>query len=194
MKLSPTIIVSSIAGVLLVIGIVVAVANQPKVIAPNTNPAPSQTPAAADPKSDDQDAPKIDETTTPTPIIPNPMTPTPTSDKAVTMPNGLIIDDTLAGTGEAVKTGDTVTIHYTGMLTDGTVFDSSLPRNQPFVTQIGVGQVIQGWDEGLIGMKVGGKRTLTIPSELGYGARGAGASIPPNATLIFELELLGTKS
>lgn len=113
------------------------------------------------------------------------------SSNTITQENGLIITDHVMGEGEGVKSGDTITIHYTGKLTDGTVFDSSVPRNDPFSTKIGVGRVIQGWDEGLIGMKVGGKRTLTIPSDLGYGARGAGAAIPPNATLIFELELLG---
>ena len=108
-----------------------------------------------------------------------------------TQPSGLIIEDVITGQGEGVKSGDTITIHYTGKLTDGTVFDSSVPRNDPFSTKIGVGRVIQGWDEGLLGMKVGGRRILTIPSELGYGARGAGAAIPPNAILIFELELFG---
>jgi FKBP-type peptidyl-prolyl cis-trans isomerase len=104
--------------------------------------------------------------------------------------NGLIIKDDVVGTGTEVKTGDTVTINYTGKLLDGTVFDSSLnPGRSPFSTQIGVGQVIQGWDEGVVGMKVGGKRTLTIPPSLGYGAQATG-SIPANSTLIFDLELL----
>lgn len=107
--------------------------------------------------------------------------------------DGLIIEDSVVGNGTEVKSGDTVKIHYTGKLTDGTVFDSSLPRNQPFETIIGRGMVIKGWDEGVVGMKVGGKRKLTIPPALGYGERGAGNVIPPNATLVFELELLEVK-
>lgn len=106
---------------------------------------------------------------------------------------GLKIEDIKVGTGKEVKSGDTVTINYVGTLENGQKFDSSYDRNQAFETQIGVGQVIKGWDEGVIGMKVGGKRKLTIPSDLGYGSRGAGAVIPPNATLIFELELLDVK-
>jgi FKBP-type peptidyl-prolyl cis-trans isomerase len=99
------------------------------------------------------------------------------------------IEDTVVGTGDAVKNGDTVSVHYTGTLVDGKKFDSSLDRNEPFSFVVGGGQVIQGWEEGLVGMQVGGKRKLTIPAEKGYGARGAG-TIPPNATLIFEIELL----
>lgn len=105
------------------------------------------------------------------------------------MSGQLIIEDTLVGTGATVKTGDTVKIHYTGTLEDGTVFDSSLTRNEPFETQIGVGMLIQGWDQGIPGMKIGGKRHLVIPPELGYGDRAVG-SIPANSTLIFDLELL----
>ena len=105
--------------------------------------------------------------------------------------NTLQIIDTQVGTGDAVKTGDMVTVHYKGMLEDGTVFDESYKRGEPFSFTVGAGQVIQGWEKGLIGMQVGGKRTLTIPSEMGYGASGAGGgAIPPNATLIFEIELL----
>ena len=107
--------------------------------------------------------------------------------------NKLQIEDLKTGTGPAVKSGDNIIIHYKGTLTDGTKFDSSYDRGTPFETQIGVGQVIKGWDEGVIGMKVGGKRKLTIPPELGYGASGAGNVIPPNATLIFEVELIGIK-
>ncbi|RRD90781.1 FKBP-type peptidyl-prolyl cis-trans isomerase [Conchiformibius steedae] len=102
----------------------------------------------------------------------------------------LIIEDLSLGNGaEAVK-GKDITVHYTGWLTDGTKFDSSLDRRQPLTITLGVGQVIKGWDEGFAGMKVGGKRKLTIPPEMGYGARGAGGVIPPNATLVFEVELL----
>lgn len=103
----------------------------------------------------------------------------------------LKIEDIKVGSGSAqVKSGDTISIHYKGILTDGTQFDSSYDRGEPFQTQIGVGQVIRGWDEGVIGMKVGGKRKLTIPPDMGYGAAGQG-SIPPNSTLIFEVELMG---
>ena len=102
----------------------------------------------------------------------------------------LIIEDIVTGEGaEAVK-GKEIAVHYTGWLQDGTKFDSSLDRRQPLTIVLGVGQVIQGWDEGFGGMKEGGKRKLTIPPEMGYGARGAGGVIPPNATLVFEVELL----
>lgn len=102
----------------------------------------------------------------------------------------LIIEDLVVGNGaEAVK-GKYIVVHYTGWLTDGTKFDSSLDRNQPFGVTLGVGQVIRGWDEGFNGMKVGGKRKLTIPPEMGYGARAVGGVIPANSTLIFEVELL----
>lgn len=104
----------------------------------------------------------------------------------------LKIEDTVEGTGSAVKSGDTISIHYTGTLLDGTQFDSSIGK-APFETQIGVGRVIEGWDKGVVGMKVGGKRKLTIPSSMGYGSRGAGSVIPPNAGLIFEVELMGIK-
>jgi peptidylprolyl isomerase len=105
----------------------------------------------------------------------------------------LQITDEKIGTGPAVKSGDTVTVNYKGTLQNGTVFDSSYTRNQPFTTQIGTGQVIKGWDEGIVGMKVGGKRKLIIPPDLAYGSQGAGGAIPPNATLTFEIELLNIK-
>lgn len=103
----------------------------------------------------------------------------------------LKIEITQKGSGErTVKPGDNISVQYTGKLTDGTKFDSSYDRNQPFEFTIGTGQVIRGWDEGLMGMQVGEKRTLTIPSDMGYGAAGAGGVIPPNATLIFDVELV----
>ena len=103
----------------------------------------------------------------------------------------LIIEELSVGEGVEAVVGKKVSVHYTGWLTDGTKFDSSLDRNDPFDFALGRGQVIRGWDEGVVGMKVGGKRKLTIPPEMGYGARGAGGVIPPNATLVFEVELLG---
>ncbi len=103
------------------------------------------------------------------------------------------IEDLKVGTGDEAKTGNTVEVHYTGWLTDGKKFDSSLDRGQPFSFKLGAGMVIKGWDQGVAGMKVGGKRKLTIPPELGYGDRGAGGVIPPKATLVFEVELLKVK-
>lgn len=108
----------------------------------------------------------------------------------VTTESGLKYNDFVVGEGPSPETGQTVTVHYTGWLEDGTKFDSSLDRGQPFTFTIGMRQVIAGWDEGVATMKVGGKRQLVIPSDLGYGEQGAGAVIPPNATLIFEVELL----
>ena len=98
--------------------------------------------------------------------------------------------DQVVGTGDIATSGQTVSVHYTGWLTNGKKFDSSVDRGQPFSFRLGVGQVIKGWDEGVQGMKIGGKRKLTIPSNLGYGARGAGGLIPPHATLVFDVELL----
>ena len=142
-----------------------AVPSDPAAPAPPANP--SDPPASANPL---QDKPKV-----------------------VTTASGLKYEDLVVGKGESPKVGQTVTVHYTGTLTDGKKFDSSLDRNEPFQFQIGVGQVIKGWDEGVMTMKVGGKRKLTIPPTLGYGANGAGDVIPPNATLLFDVELLGVK-
>jgi peptidylprolyl isomerase/FKBP-type peptidyl-prolyl cis-trans isomerase FkpA len=103
----------------------------------------------------------------------------------------LEVVDLVVGTGAEAVAGKRVSVHYTGTLTNGSKFDSSLDRGQPFQFVLGAGQVIKGWDQGVAGMKIGGKRKLTIPPELGYGARGAGGVIPPNATLVFEVELLG---
>ena len=114
-----------------------------------------------------------------------------------TTASGLQIIDTVVGTGESPKNGQTCVMHYTGWLyndgTKGKKFDSSVDRGSPFEFKLGVGQVIGGWDEGVGSMKAGGKRTLIIPPALGYGARGAGGAIPPNATLMFDVELLGVK-
>lgn len=111
----------------------------------------------------------------------------------ITTESGLKYVDEIVGMGESPKPGQRVAVHYTGTLENGQKFDSSLDRGQPFVFQIGMGRVIKGWDEGVMTMKVGGKRRLIIPPDLGYGARGAGGVIPPNATLIFEVELLGVQ-
>jgi FKBP-type peptidyl-prolyl cis-trans isomerase len=105
----------------------------------------------------------------------------------------LQIEELHIGEGAEAQAGQQVAVHYTGWLTNGTKFDSSLDRRDPFTFRLGAGQVIRGWDEGVAGMKVGGKRKLTIPPEMGYGARGAGGVIPPNATLVFEVELLQVK-
>ncbi|AHJ31430.1 FKBP-type peptidyl-prolyl cis-trans isomerase [Nodularia spumigena CCY9414] len=115
------------------------------------------------------------------------------SDNVVTTPSGLKYIELEEGTGATPERGQTVVVHYTGTLENGNKFDSSRDRNSPFEFKIGTGQVIKGWDEGLSTMKVGGRRQLIIPAELGYGSRGAGGVIPPNATLLFDVELLGIK-
>ncbi len=107
--------------------------------------------------------------------------------------SGLKFEDTNVGGGTVASKGQTVSVHYTGWLENGTKFDSSKDRNEPFEFKLGAGQVIRGWDEGVAGMKIGGVRRLTIPPQLGYGDRGAGGVIPPKATLIFEVELLATR-
>jgi FKBP-type peptidyl-prolyl cis-trans isomerase FkpA len=110
-----------------------------------------------------------------------------------TTPSGLQYEDLSEGAGAAAKAGDSVEVHYTGWLKDGSKFDSSHDRRRPFGFRLGAGQVIKGWDEGVAGMKVGGKRKLVIPAALGYGSRGAAGVIPPNAELTFEVELLGIR-
>ncbi len=127
-------------------------------------------------------------------IVPVPSSesaPAPASASAAApKPAGLVKEDIKVGTGPEAKAGDQVSVHYTGTLTDGTKFDSSRDRNEPFEFALGAGQVIKGWDQGVAGMRKGGKRKLTIPSELGYGAHGSPPKIPPDATLVFDIELL----
>src|SRR5262245_45599539 len=128
-------------------------------------------------------------------IVPVPSSEAPVSSAALApaKPSGLVKEDIKVGTGPEAKSGDHVVVHYTGTLTDGTKFDSSLDRNEPFDFTLGAGQVIKGWDQGVAGMKKGGKRKLTIPSDLGYGKNGSPPKIPPDATLVFEVELLEIK-
>lgn len=116
--------------------------------------------------------------------------PPPVSGQPISAPNGLQYIEVAPGTGDEAHAGQRVTVHYTGWLTSGQKFDSSRDRNDPFQFALGHGQVIQGWDQGVAGMRVGGQRRLIIPPDLGYGARGAAGVIPPNATLIFDVELL----
>lgn len=127
------------------------------------------------------------------PTAQNPSTQLSTNQTQGNQKMGLIIEELTKGTGSEAVKGKTITVHYTGWLTDGTKFDSSLDRGQPFTVKLGAGEVIKGWDEGFAGMRVGGKRKLTIPPELGYGSRAVGGVIPANATLIFEVELLDVR-
>jgi peptidylprolyl isomerase len=170
-----------IVAVVIVVGVAgIFYLSNPKVDNSNVNVLPTIFPSPT------QTAP----TTAPINAI---ITPAATSGaNMITTADGLQMEDEVVGTGPEVKSGDTVTVNYVGTLTDGTKFDSSYDRNQPFTTQIGVGQVIKGWDEGIVGMKVGGKRKLIIPPSLGYGDQAAG-TIPPNSTLIFEVELVSIK-
>jgi peptidylprolyl isomerase len=115
------------------------------------------------------------------------------AENVITTDSGLQYVDIVEGTGEMPKKGQTVSVHYTGTLTNGDKFDSSRDRGQPFEFPLGAGRVIKGWDEGIASMKIGGQRQLIIPPDLGYGTRGAGGVIPPNATLLFDVELLGAK-
>lgn len=125
-------------------------------------------------------------------VGPKASAPCPTSISKTTS-SGLTYIVTRHGTGQPLKAGDTVSVHYTGLLTNGTKFDSSLDRNEPFQFPLGAGRVIKGWDEGLLQLRVGDQATLIIPPQLGYGARGAGDVIPPDATLIFIIEVVGVK-
>jgi peptidylprolyl isomerase len=149
-------------------------------------PAPAETSAPAEtPAAESSPAAQSTPATVNTPAA----APTPAAARGEAVTR-LKIEDIKVGTGREAKTGDKVTVNYRGTLTNGKQFDSSYDRNQPFSFTLGNGEVIKGWDQGVAGMKEGGKRKLTIPPSLGYGAQGAGADIPPNATLIFEVELL----
>jgi peptidylprolyl isomerase len=138
-------------------------------------------------------APVQSQAPVPAPTPPSSMEASKMNEQIVSTPSGLKYVDIVVGAGASPMTAQMATVHYTGWLTDGTKFDSSLDRNEPFAFPVGMGRVIKGWDEGVASMKVGGKRKLIIPPSLGYGARGAGGVIPPNAELIFEVELLGVQ-
>lgn len=126
-------------------------------------------------------------------LVPMPVAGAGEVGEEITTESGLKYVDLVVGTGRPAELGDTATVHYTGWLESGKQFDSSRDRNEPFSFRVGAGRVIKGWNEGVLGMRVGGKRKLIIPPDLGYGARGAGSVIPPNATLTFEVELLGLR-
>ena len=136
-------------------------------------------------------------TTTATATVTTPPATTPgassTGGTVHKLASGLQYEDLVVGNGKMAEPGMNVSVHYTGWLTNGSKFDSSLDRGEPFKFQLGAGAVIQGWDEGVKGMRIGGKRKLTIPPDLGYGSHGAGSVIPPNATLVFDVELLDVK-
>jgi peptidylprolyl isomerase len=159
--------------------------------APESKPAEAPKAAVEAPKA----APAV-ATPAPAPAEAQPAAATAGKETAVqkiTTPSGLQYEEIQVGTGAQPQAGQVVVVHYTGWLTDGKKFDSSVDRGQPFKFVLGKGMVIKGWDEGLSTMKVGGKRKLTIPAELGYGPRGAGGVIPPNATLLFDVELLAVQ-
>lgn len=161
------------------------------------NASPSSTPAPASSAADAAAARATiaSQCPPPTPItssVPGLATP-PADAKPVTTPSGLEYIDLVPGTGPVAQPGQTATVHYTGWLLDGKKFDSSRDRGQPFSFPLGGGQVIKGWDEGVVNMRVGGQRRLIVPPELGYGPKGAGGVIPPCATLVFDVELLGVK-
>lgn len=157
------------AAATLCLGLAMPYAQGEEAVSPTPNPAPKAAPKAVK------------------------KAPAKAASKTVTTKSGLKYQVLKVGKGPVAKAGQTVSVHYTGWLTNGKKFDSSVDRGQPFEFNLGAGQVIRGWDEGVAGMKVGEKRKLTIPSDLGYGAAGAGGAIPPNSTLIFDVELLGVK-
>ncbi|MGF1537626.1 MAG: FKBP-type peptidyl-prolyl cis-trans isomerase [Elainellaceae cyanobacterium] len=191
------------AAVMVVCAVVLAVAqlSGPAIAAPDEPPSAATTTsspltqwmsAAAQSQAEDisksvQSSPQLIASTS---SSLDPMESSESAPEVVTTDSGLQYIDEVEGTGAQPQPGQTVVVHYTGMLEDGTKFDSSRDRNRPFSFRLGAGRVIRGWDEGIATMKVGGQRRLIIPPELGYGARGAGGVIPPNATLVFDVELL----